>query len=65
MEIVYHLTESPLPCLGLLLELAAPKSEIRDLILLDPDPSKYLADTRELVLASHLNPFEFSFHHRK
>jgi hypothetical protein len=28
-------------------------------------PSKSLAATQKLVLISHLNPFEFFFHHHK
>jgi hypothetical protein len=49
-----------LPWLGLLLEFATPKPEIRDSILADPEFSKSLAGTQKLVLVSHLNPFEFS-----
>jgi hypothetical protein len=59
MEIVYHLTQSPLPWLGLLLQLAAPKPEIRNSIIVDPDPSKSLAETQKTVLGGDLNPFEF------
>jgi hypothetical protein len=43
----------------LLLELAAPKPEIRHSIHFDRYASKYLAGTEKLVLVNHLNLFEF------
>jgi hypothetical protein len=47
MEIIYHLTQSPLSSLGLFLESAPSKPKIRCSILLDPDPLKSLAGTQK------------------
>jgi hypothetical protein len=50
MKIFYYLTWSLLPGLGLFLEPAASKLEIRHLILLDQYSSKSLAGAQETSL---------------
>jgi hypothetical protein len=54
-----------LHCVALLLELAALKAQIGQLIIGGPDHSKSLAILKKLILISRLNQFELFFDYRK